>query len=882
MESLRVGGIVSGLDTNGIVEMYTAQAKLPLDRLESKYDLKTLEKDLYQSIDTQLDKIKSNLLNLRFESTFKTKSMTSSNSSILSASADVNAAAGSYSVEILQTASQSYWTSNYTSISGVQEGAGVDSISGTPTEHLQGTHTIDVDVTSTPKTMIDTFTPNNLGSMEKVTGSNNIANITNGELSTNLAGDFSVTIDSVVFTSTITAGVGEAGESGNDINEVMNFIDSDLNDQLNTHFGTTDLNYISMRADYSGGNWQTSIYKTSLESYSIEAVAFTADAGEPTSDLGVTTTVSTTATSITKYYIDTDAADLLTKINDSDAALIKGVSFNSTSGLEDGTLKLLQDSTLNTSAASSTQRTGNTASSGGGLTTTVVGLENAGFLNTANSDLNGTFTINNVEITIDDYTAVSVNDILAQINSSNAGVIATYNATDDQIILTSNETGAESISLGDYSDTSNILSLFRLSAAEGATTVTGTDSGSIDSSTKLSDAGFSNTITSGVFTINGVSIYVDASEDSLDDVMAKVNNSGAGITMGYDKNSDRVTIKSDGKERIAFGASSDTSSFLEAVKLTNDTTTEKTLGYEGQDAIIKVDGVTYLRESNKINDVITGVTLNLNASSSETVNITIGIDNSKGVSAIASFIQQYNEMMELLDAPDLSSDEEDYLVALTDDAKASMSSDEIDDYNEKWKEYNEYNLINRSSELRSLRNSMRSTATGSLIGVDSKFENLSQVGIDIAGGSDYDVLNKGMLLIDSTDYDEIMEALEDNSTLIANLDEYSDDIYNFFAQNESTDTEEAGGSFDSTGKGWAKVYENHINSYIDDDGTIGIKIKTGGTLDMAMDRILKDYESQEMRVEQYLERLWAQFSAMESTIASIQEQSSSLTSLTGA
>lgn len=869
MEALRVGGIISGLDTNGIVETYSKQARLPLDRLDRKYEIKNVERSVYSSVDSQMDEIKKNLLNLRLESTFKTKSLTSTNSSILNATASVTAEPGSYSVQVMQTASQAYWTSHFTSIAGVTTGGGVDSLSGSPTEHLEGSHDIAVDVSSDPKTVTDTFTPNNLGTLTKVTGTGNISNLdADGELTAGLAGDFSVTIDSVTFTTTVGSGAGEAGESGNDINEVMNHIEIDLNNQLNTHFGTTDLHYVAMRADYSGGNWNTAMYKTSLESFDV-SVNNTGIAG----DLGAGTTATSTSNTITKYYVDADAGDLLTKVNDSGSAMIRGVNFVSADGLEDGSLELIQDSSLNTSKSTPTTRTGTTVSSGSGIDTTILGLENAGFLQTVDSSLNGTFTINDTEITIDDFAALTVNDVLAKINGSGAGVTATYDSANDKMVLTSNTPGSSTISLGQTSDTSDFFDVFRLSSSAGATTSTGNTEGQIIPSEKLSSAGFSNTITSGVFTINDTPIYIDAATDSLNDVIEKVNSSGAGVTLAYDENRDRLTIKSDTKDQISFGAATDTSSFLSAVKLTDSPTTKQSLGYSGQDSIIKVDGITYLRDSNTVDDVITGITLNLNSVSSETVNLNVEIDTDKSINAVATFIQQYNTLMEKLDPPEIDSDNEQYLTPLTSDEKASMSTDEIESFNEKFEMYTEYNLIAKSSELRSLRSSLRDSLTGTLSGVDSSFLNLSSMGLDVAGGLDFAVLNKGLLVVDSTDKDTIIEALEDNNEFVNNLTNSSNDIYKFFSQND-------GEADDLEGKGWARRYELTINSFTADDASIGIKLKAGGTIDTDISRLLEDYTSQESRVEQYLERLWSQFTAMETTIASLQDQGNTLAGLT--
>ncbi len=125
-------------------------------------------------------------------------------------------------------------------------------------------------------------------------------------------------------------------------------------------------------------------------------------------------------------------------------------------------------------------------------------------LNTPDNNTNGTFTINGKKITIDDYTTLSINDVLAKINSSGAAVTAIYDSALDKIILKNNDTGSSNISLGDYSDTSNILKILRLSADEGAVTSLGSDEGTVNADSTLHNDGISNSLTSGIYTINGV------------------------------------------------------------------------------------------------------------------------------------------------------------------------------------------------------------------------------------------------------------------------------------------------------------------------------------------------------------------------------------------
>ena len=68
----------------------------------------------------------------------------------------------------------------------------------------------------------------------------------------------------------------------------------------------------------------------------------------------------------------------------------------------------------------------------------------------------GNFTINGVVFKVDP-TVNNLNDVIQQINSSSAGVIASYDAAGDRIILTSKTSGPQGISLGQSGDTSNFL-----------------------------------------------------------------------------------------------------------------------------------------------------------------------------------------------------------------------------------------------------------------------------------------------------------------------------------------------------------------------------------------------------------------------------------------
>jgi len=82
-----------------------------------------------------------------------------------------------------------------------------------------------------------------------------------------------------------------------------------------------------------------------------------------------------------------------------------------------------------------------------------------------------TFTINGVAISINPTTQ-NLDDIINEINSSNAGVVASWNTTTGQLQLISKATGPQSIVLGSPNDSSNFLSVFGLTTS-GATTQVG-------------------------------------------------------------------------------------------------------------------------------------------------------------------------------------------------------------------------------------------------------------------------------------------------------------------------------------------------------------------------------------------------------------------------
>ena len=167
----------------------------------------------------------------------------------------------------------------------------------------------------------------------------------------------------------------------------------------------------------------------------------------------------------------------------------------------------------------------------------------------------GSFEINGTTINVaaDD----SINDVLDSINSSGAGVTATFDAATETVLLTQNTPGSTpDIVLSN--DTSGFVAAVKL---DGAVAVPGTDGEAEDPLAQ--QAQFSG-VESGSISVNGVSIAIDVDTDTLTDVLDRITASAAGVTASYDSSSQRVSLSSNDTESQLILDSGSTSFFAAA------------------------------------------------------------------------------------------------------------------------------------------------------------------------------------------------------------------------------------------------------------------------------------------------------------------------------
>lgn len=281
----------------------------------------------------------------------------------------------------------------------------------------------------------------------------------------------------------------------------------------------------------------------------------------------------------------------------------------------------------------------------------------------------GTFTINGKTVAVE--TTDTLKQVFGKIKDA-SGVDASYDSTTDRITLSS----ASPIILGSPADTSNFLQAARLNFNNSGSVTSSSALGAVRQSAALDSAGFSTALSDGgagqgEFKINGVSISFSATADSLQDVMARINNSNAGVIATYDSVNDRLqlTNKATGDSGIAL--EDVTGNFLESTGLTNGALER------GQNLTYTINnGGVLSSASNTITAASSGLEgLSVTALKQGSVAVQVTTDAEKIESAIAGFVTEYNRSQSMLDSYTASSTDADGVVTagiLANDSEASM------------------------------------------------------------------------------------------------------------------------------------------------------------------------------------------------------------------
>ena len=232
----------------------------------------------------------------------------------------------------------------------------------------------------------------------------------------------------------------------------------------------------------------------------------------------------------------------------------------------------------------------------------------------------------------------TLSDLKDAINDSNTGITASIIDTgigDNpyKLVLKANETGKDNIIKFNYSNIDDI----------GANATTYTSQAYSSDTDKVNDSGDTQTF---AVTLNGTKYSMDVADgttvkDFVDDInngnLKDSNGNELGISASYNSDTGKIEFNLEGVGDISIDDTNLTTSFNDNTDFTNSNRLQ-----EAKDSDFTYNGVEINRSSNKIEDLIVGVTVNLNSTGSSSVDIESNIDDI--ANSIQQFVADYNKM----------------------------------------------------------------------------------------------------------------------------------------------------------------------------------------------------------------------------------------------
>lgn len=335
----------------------------------------------------------------------------------------------------------------------------------------------------------------------------------------------------------------------------------------------------------------------------------------------------------------------------------------------------------------------------------------------------------------------------------------------------------------------------------------------------VAGVGGSGTLTITVGSEDAVEIDV-LSTDTLENVVAKINESGASVSAGllFDGTDYRIQVAG-----TKTGADNGVT-FTEAAGLNLGLDDPLNEFQSAQDAILTVDGFTITRSENTVSGAVPGVSLNLldetgldEAGDPATVQVRVERDPESLKTKVQAFVDAYNKVASSINAE----------FAFTGEARLGDS-------------------LAGDTTLRQLQRSLRDSVSSVVEGADPAYSTLATVGLESN--------STGTLELDTT---KLEAALADDSEA----------VFDLFVGNLSLDVPT--GAF--------TALDDLLDSYLaDNDGLFDQRLD--GFDDRVSD-IDEQMERMESRLEQKEQSLRMEFATLETVMSDLQSQGSQLTAM---
>lgn len=490
-----------------------------------------------------------------------------------------------------------------------------------------------------------------------------------------------------------------------------------------------------------------------------------------------------------------------------------------------------------------------------------------------------TFSYNGVSKTFtlpDKETLSKATDVMAEVkNSLQKQFDDAFGSGRVEVKWENNKLEFKTTKPGGGEDQSSTLTLVNGSAEligeGGALNISAGESNRLNLNAKLGEAGFQNGVTIGdtpvKVKINGTEIEI-TKDDTVYSLMEKIN-SQTDVTVSYQEAADKFTItaKADGasgKIKIE-----DASGTLEKIFGQGIPTDDSCVG---KDAIIGVkygdsdEVVEIIRGSNSFE--LDGMTIGLNGTfgydekgtyieGTEEITFDAKVDTDKIVEAVKTMVDEYNEIIELVNK-ELSTRPDREYQPLTSEQKKELTEEEIKLYEEKAKE----GILFGDSDLRALSSELRFAIN------PADLAEMEKIGLSVS--SSYS--DNGKLSFDEKKFKAALEADPEN-------------VQELFTKKKSDGN--------ATGTdGLATNLKNTMSKFANNVGTMGILIEKAGStkaprsitdnaLYDQMEQIDKKIKDLEVRLKMEQDRYIKQFTTLETVIAQMNSQSGWLSQFGG-
>lgn len=480
-------------------------------------------------------------------------------------------------------------------------------------------------------------------------------------------------------------------------------------------------------------------------------------------------------------------------------------------------------------------------------------------------------------ITFSDSTYSSVDDVVTELSgllgdAFGAGRITVTNSSGDLCLSVENSI----LKIANTNDDSATQALEIL----GFSADTDISSNRLDLSKKISDyAGIFGNDTSFSFTINGEEFSFENST-TLSKVISTVNASGANVNISYSQISDTFTISSKETGTGSKVVIADTSgSFLSAILGGSGTASAGTnavikLSLEGSTAA--ADQITITRNSNTFS--IEGTTYTLKGiaggTTEEGVTINTEYDTEAVLDSIIKFVSDYNELLGSLTDKLYEERDKDFQ-PLTASEEEELSDDEITD----WTEQARKGWLRNDSYLTDIYNSLRSSLYAQVKSLDGSGDNIGLILADI-GITTSDYTNYGKLTIDE---DTLRTALANDTESVVNLLTQESSI-SYSLYNSSTNKQTR---YNESGLLWRinDIVKSNINS-IGKKGALVSLVGNPSTGYTGTSTYSERIEAMADKIDELEDKLadeedyyYARFTAMETSLSTLNAQSNYLSSL---